>query len=88
MPDPRKGAWKNQGAGQVAPTPGKPAQWKGQQTPSGNPFTPFWRRKSFKIAVDWFKYQLKGDKTAAKTFVGPDCKLCTNPLWEVKRKNM
>jgi len=41
-----------------------------------------------KIAVDWFNYQLKGDKNAAKTFVGPDCKLCTNPLWEVKRKNM
>jgi hypothetical protein len=41
-----------------------------------------------KIAVDWFKYQLKGDKIAAKTFVGPDCKLCTNQLWEVKRKNM
>jgi hypothetical protein len=49
-------------------------------TPSGGEFG--------KIAVDWFKYQLKGDKVAAKTFVGPDCKLCTNSLWEVKRKNM
>jgi hypothetical protein len=41
-----------------------------------------------KIAVAWFNYQLKGDRGAAKTFVGPDCRLCTNPLWEVKRKNM
>jgi hypothetical protein len=49
-------------------------------TPSGGEFG--------KIAVDWFKYQLKGDKIAARTFVGPDCTLCTNPLWEVKRKNM
>ena len=49
-------------------------------TPSGGEFG--------KIAVDWFNYQLKGDKVAARTFVGPDCKLCTNPLWEVKRKNM
>ena len=50
------------------------------RTPSGGEFG--------KLAVDWFKYQLKGDKAAAKTFVGPDCTLCTNPLWEVKRKNM
>jgi len=39
-----------------------------------------------KIAVDWFNYQLKGDKNGGKTFVGPECRLCTNPLWEVKRK--
>ena len=30
----------------------------------------------------------EGRQDRGQTFVGPDCKLCTNPLWEVKRKNM
>ncbi len=36
----------------------------------------------------WLQWQLKGDKEAAKAFVGPDCALCKDPEWAVKKKNM
>ena len=38
--------------------------------------------------VAWLDWQLKGDKDAAKYFVGADCLLCTNPIWEVAKKNL
>jgi dienelactone hydrolase len=40
------------------------------------------------VAVAWLQYQLKGDRTAAKMFVGPDCGLCKKPNWHVKSKNL
>ncbi len=40
------------------------------------------------IAVAWLNWQLKGDGTARKMFVGADCGLCVNPRWVVKTKNL
>jgi hypothetical protein len=40
------------------------------------------------FAVAWLQWQLKGDKAAAKMFVGPKCGLCTDPVWTVKKKNL
>lgn len=39
-----------------------------------------------KVAVDWLEWQLRGSGQAAKYFVGPECGLCDNPDWTVKRK--
>jgi dienelactone hydrolase len=36
----------------------------------------------------WLQWQLKGDGEAGKAFVGPDCGLCRDPDWVVKKKNM
>jgi hypothetical protein len=36
----------------------------------------------------WLKWQLKGDKVAAKMFLGADCGLCKDPKWTVERKNL
>jgi hypothetical protein len=36
----------------------------------------------------WPQWQLKGDQEAGKAFVGPDCTLCRDPEWVVKKKNM
>jgi hypothetical protein len=36
----------------------------------------------------WLQWQLKGDREAGKAFVGPDCMLCKDPNWVVKKKNM
>jgi len=36
----------------------------------------------------WLKWQLKGDKTAAKMFLGADCGLCKDAKWTVERKNL
>ena len=36
----------------------------------------------------WLQWQLKRDQEAGKAFVGPDCTLCKDPEWVVKKKNM
>ena len=38
------------------------------------------------VAVDWLEWQLKGDKTAARTFVGENCRLCSGTDWTIKKK--
>jgi len=38
------------------------------------------------VASNWLMWQFKGDKKAAKMFVGKDCGLCTNSNWDVEAK--
>ncbi|MBO9669895.1 MAG: hypothetical protein J7485_05210 [Sphingobium sp.] len=38
------------------------------------------------VAVDWLEWQLKGDKSAARTFLGDNCRLCSGTEWKVERK--
>ena len=40
------------------------------------------------VASDWLKWSLKGNKAAGATFIGKDCRLCTNANWEVKSKSL
>lgn len=40
------------------------------------------------VAVDWFEWQLRGDKTAARTFTGTECTLCQRQGWTVERKGI
>jgi dienelactone hydrolase len=40
------------------------------------------------FAVDWLNWQLRGDKRAAKRFVGAGCGLCQNPKWKLERKGI
>lgn len=44
--------------------------------------------KAAQVAVAWLNWQLKGDEAAAGWFIGPDCKLCKDSEWEVKRKRL
>jgi hypothetical protein len=41
-----------------------------------------------KVATDWFKWQLKGDKEAAKMFSGNPCELSKSTVWKVEKKNL
>jgi hypothetical protein len=41
-----------------------------------------------KLATDWYKWQLKGDKEAAKTFTGATPGIAANPVWVFEKKNM
>ena len=41
-----------------------------------------------KVAVGWLQWQLKGDKTAAKMFTGPDCGLCKDSEWKYEKKKI
>ena len=40
--------------------------------------------KAATAVVAWLDWQLRGDKQAAKSFVGQDCGLCTNKDWKVE----
>jgi X-Pro dipeptidyl-peptidase (S15 family) len=40
------------------------------------------------VASNWLLLTFKGDKKAAKMFVGKDCGLCTNSNWDVKSKGI
>jgi hypothetical protein len=39
------------------------------------------------VAVDWLEWQLRGDTTAARTFLGENCRLCTGTDWSIEKKN-
>jgi dienelactone hydrolase len=38
------------------------------------------------VAVDWLEWQLKGDKSAARTFMGANCRLCAGTEWTIEHK--
>jgi hypothetical protein len=44
--------------------------------------------KAAEAVVAWLDWQLRGDKNAAKMFVGKDCSLCTDPAWTVGKKRI
>jgi hypothetical protein len=41
-----------------------------------------------KVALAWFKWQLKGDKEASQMFTGEPCELSKSPNWKVEKKNI
>jgi len=44
---------------------------------------------AYAVAVNaWLDWQLKGDQSASKMFVGASCGLCKDPKWTVKIKNL
>lgn len=40
------------------------------------------------VSIRWLDWQLRGDATAAKTFKGADCGLCTDTRWTVEKKRI
>jgi hypothetical protein len=51
----------------------------------------YWEPNGGKAAaavVAWLDWQLRNDAKAAKTFVGKDCGLCTDPAWSVEKKKI
>ena len=44
--------------------------------------------KFAQVAVEWLQWQLRGSRKASTNFVGPDCTLCKDPAWTIKRKDM
>jgi len=40
------------------------------------------------VAVSWLDWQLRGDATAARRFVGTDCGLCGDSRWKYESKNL
>lgn len=51
----------------------------------------YWEPNGGKAAaavVAWLDWQLRGDRNAAKTFVGKDCGLCRDSAWKVEKKGI
>jgi dienelactone hydrolase len=51
----------------------------------------YWEPNGGKAAaavVAWLEWQLRGDTTAARMFVGKDCTLCTDKAWSVEKKKI
>lgn len=51
----------------------------------------YWEPNGGKAAaavVAWLDWQLRGDPKAAKSFVGKDCRLCSDPAWSVEKKKI
>ncbi|MWV28191.1 alpha/beta hydrolase family protein [Aurantiacibacter rhizosphaerae] len=44
--------------------------------------------RNTQMELDWLDWQLKGDQTAARTFVGPACRLCLQPDLRVMKKGI
>lgn len=44
--------------------------------------------KAAAAVVAWLDWQLRGDRQAARAFVGPQCGLCTDPAWELRKKKI
>jgi len=40
------------------------------------------------VAVNWLNWQLRGDTTAARMFVGENCGLCTDAAWDFEAKRL
>src|SRR5688572_17580224 len=40
------------------------------------------------VASNWARWQLKGNKQAARMFLGKDCELCTNANWVTRSKGI
>lgn len=50
----------------------------------------FWAPNGGSVAatsVDWLEWQLRDDRTAARTFMGDNCRLCVSGEWTLTRKN-
>lgn len=40
------------------------------------------------LSVDWLEWQLRGDKSAARSFTGANCRLCVVPGWTIEKKGL
>ena len=69
-----------------------PLFWASIDIPGNDPHAGTFREKNGGtfgvVGVAWLEWRLTGDSQAARMFEGPDCGLCTDPRWDVRKKNM
>ena len=42
--------------------------------------------RASEIVVNWLAWQLRGDASSSRMFLGADCGLCNDPVWTFKSK--
>lgn len=65
-----------------------PAFWVNTPTGHGGTYHDPMGGRNASIVVDWLQWQLRGDASAARTFTGANCRLCTDPVATIEFKNM
>ncbi len=65
-----------------------PAFWVNTPTGHGGTYHDPMGGRNASIVVDWLEWQLRGDAGAARTFIGANCRLCTDPVATIEFKNL
>jgi hypothetical protein len=65
-----------------------PAFWVNTPTGHGGTYHEPMGGRNASIVVDWLEWQLRGDMSAARTFIGANCRLCTDPAATIEFKNL
>lgn len=65
-----------------------PAFWVNTPTGHGGTYNDPMGGKNASIVVDWLEWQLRGDRLAARTFSGANCRLCTDSGATIEAKNL
>lgn len=64
-----------------------PAFWVNTPTGHGGTYHEPLGGRNASIVVDWLEWQLRDNQAAARTFVGENCRLCTDPEATIEYKN-
>lgn len=65
-----------------------PAVLASREVGHGGTFSQLHGGEAAKVGIDWLEWQLRGDKKASATFVGPNCRLCGDPHWTIEKKGL
>lgn len=65
-----------------------PAFWVNTPTGHGGTYHDPMGGRNASIVVDWLEWQLRGDASAGRTFIGANCRLCTDPAATIEFKNL
>ncbi|MCL6252234.1 hypothetical protein M3P36_14410 [Altererythrobacter sp. KTW20L] len=65
-----------------------PVFWINTPTGHGGTYHEPMGGRNAMIVVDWLEWQLRGDRAAARTFTGANCRLCTDPEATIEFKNL
>lgn len=65
-----------------------PVFWVNTPTGHGGTYHEPMGGRNASIVVDWLEWQLRGDASAARTFMGANCRLCTDPVATIEFKNL
>ena len=64
-----------------------PVFWVNTPTGHGGTYHEPMGGRNAMIVVDWLEWQLRGDRAAARTFTGANCRLCTDPEATIETRN-
>ncbi len=65
-----------------------PAFWINTPTGHGGTYHEPMGGRNAMIVVDWLEWQLRDDEGARRTFMGENCRLCTDPEATIEAKNL